>query len=216
MNGLILDVITTMLVPVLLALLVIWIASRFGKLSVTAKKWWLFAHVMCAVIYFSGLFGTLLLALSTKFTTDSQQIYSAHQFIHFFDWFLIIPGAATSLITGLVLAVRTNWGLTQYYWVMAKWIGNIGGITFGGTAMRHWIHEPFANIPASVIDPLQSPAYVHNRQLLFLGLAISFALLLFLSAISYLKPWGKRKQPAAALNRTQTTHWASPGQATDL
>lgn len=199
------DVIITMLVPVLLALLVIWIARRFGKLSVTAKKWWLFAHVVCAVIYFSGLFGTLLLALSTKFTTDSQQIYAAHRFIHLFDWFLIIPGAATSLITGLALAVRTNWGLTKYYWVMAKWIGNIGAITFGGTVMRHWIHEPFANVPDRVVNPLLSPAYLHNRRLLFLGIAISFAILLFLSAISYLKPWGRRNAGPSRTPKDQRT-----------
>ncbi len=180
---------TSLLVPVVMALITIWIAKQFAKLPVTAKKWWLFAHAIGVVVYFGGVLGTMLLALSTKMTTDSQQIYSAHHFMSLFDWYFIIPGAFTSLITGLVLAVRTSWGVTGYYWVIAKWIGNIGMIMFGGTFMRRWIH---GHIAVSAASPLQNPAYLHNRQLLFIGIAISLSGLIFLTAISYLKPWGKR------------------------
>lgn len=58
--------------------------------------------------------------------------------------------------------------------------------------MCMWIHDNFAEIFASNIDPLQNPAYLHNRQMLFFGISISFAVLAFLLIISYLKPWGKR------------------------
>jgi hypothetical protein len=91
------------------------------------------------------------------------------------------------------LAVRTNWGLTKFYWVIAKWVGNIAAITFGAHYMRIRIHDNFHGIFSRLVHPLQNPAYLENRQLLFTGIAISFAILIFLLLVSYLKPWGKRK-----------------------
>jgi len=174
--------------------IITWIGKkRSKKLSMNQKNGWLIAHILSVIIYFSGLFGTLLLAFSTKFTADRALIHAAHLFIQYFDWFLIIPGAFASLITGVWLAVRTHWGMTKYYWVMAKWIGNITAIVFGGNFMRMWIHDNFKPIFSSSLHPLQNPLYLENREMLFTGSAISFAILLFLVVISYLKPWGKRK-----------------------
>ncbi|MGM0866691.1 MAG: DUF2269 domain-containing protein [Bacillota bacterium] len=187
-----------LLVILVILLSIVGVLTWFGKrrskkLSVKGKNGWLIAHIISVIIYFSGMFGTLLLALSTTFITDEDLIYAAHLFIQFFDWFLIIPGAFTSLITGVWLAVRTHWGMTKHYWVMAKWIGNIVAITFGGNFMRMWIHDNFKPIFSSSLHPLQNPLYLENREMLFIGTAISFSILLFLAIISYLKPWGKRK-----------------------
>lgn len=168
--------------------------KRFSKkLSINQKTGWLIAHVIFVIVYFSGMFGTLLLSVSTMYTTDGGLIYGAHLFIQYFDWFLIIPGAFGSLLTGSWLAARTNWGLTKFYWVIAKWVGNIAAITFGAHYMRIRIHDNFHGIFSSLVHPLQNPAYLENRQLLFTGIAISFAILIFLLLISYLKPWRKRK-----------------------
>lgn len=135
----------------------------------------------------------LLITVSTTYITNPDLIYAAHLFIQYFDWFLIIPGAFASLITGVWLAVRTHWGMTKHYWVMAKWIGNMIAITFGGNFMRICIHDHFERIFSSKLDPLQNPLYLDNREMLLIGTAISFAILLFLVIISYIKPWGKRK-----------------------
>ena len=35
-------------------------------------------------------------------------------------WFVILPLAATSLVTGLVQALGTAWGLFRHYWVTIK------------------------------------------------------------------------------------------------
>ncbi len=174
--------------------------KRFSKkLSIKQKTGWLMAHVIFVIIYFSGMIGTLLLSVSTMHTTDGGLIYGAHLFIQYFDWFLIIPGAFGSLLTGSWLAVRTNWGITKFYWVIAKWVGNIIAITFGGNYMRIRIHDNFDSIFSSVVHLLQNPVYLVNRQLLFIGIAISFAILISLLVISYLKPWGKRKNAAITL-----------------
>jgi uncharacterized membrane protein len=171
---------------------------RKNRLNIKQKNWWLITHIIFVIIYWSGVLGMLLLAVLTKFTTDNNLVHASHMFIKRFDHFLVIPGAFGSLITGIWLAIRTHWGgLTKHYWVLAKWIGNIVAIIFGSTCMRIWISNSLsASKITSGMFPLQNPAYLENRQLLFVGLAICIALLSFLVVISYLKPWGKRENAA--------------------
>ncbi|MBO2533184.1 MAG: DUF2269 domain-containing protein [Thermoactinomycetaceae bacterium] len=170
------------------------VEKKFPKRSRPRRKtWWLIAHIFFVVLYFSGLLGTLLLSLSTAFVDRSGLIYAAHLFIQFFDWFLIIPGAFGSLITGFGLVVGT-WGITRHYWVIAKWVGNSLAILFGAMCMRVWIHDSFPILFADGMNPLQNPVYVENRRLLVMGTLVSLFLLTFLVVISYLKPWGKRKK----------------------
>lgn len=184
-------------VPIVL-LGITYLLSRFGKkkpkkFNPKQKNKWLIAHILFIIIYFGGLLGTLLLALSTKFTDDRELIYAAHLYMQFFDWFFIIPGGMGSFITGIWLAVRTHWGITRHYWVLTKWIGNLAAILFGASFMRVWLHDNFAAMFSNPVHPLRNPFYLSNRVMIFIGLGISFSILIFLVIISYFKPWGKRK-----------------------
>ena len=115
------------------------------KLSVSQKKGWLIAHVILIIVYFSGLFGSILLATLTTFLNDSKLIYAAHFFIQYFDWFLIIPGAYGSVITGTWLATRTDSGLTKHFWVMVKWVGSIIAFLFGSSFVRIGVDDSLKN-----------------------------------------------------------------------
>jgi len=80
----------------------VFIGIKMSKrLSMNAKKWWIIAHVIFVVMYFSGLLGELIMAISTTLSGYEEHIYAAHLFILFFDNFLIIPGGFGSLITGV-------------------------------------------------------------------------------------------------------------------
>lgn len=183
------------LFSILLCLFVSFVVEKriSKKFNAKRKRWWLISHIAFVLIYFSGILGTLLLALTTLYTSVGEEIYAAHLFIQYFDWFLIIPGAFGSLITGFGLAVGT-WGLTKHYWVIAKWVGNAAVILFGAVFMRIWIHDAFGEIFSSQLSPLNNLFYLENRQMLFIGIAISLSMLSFLVIISYVKPWGKRKK----------------------
>lgn len=149
---------------------------------------------MFIVIYFSGLLGTLLLTnITITSVTDREQIHAAHIFSKYCDWFMIIPGAFGSLLTGVWLALRTNWGLTKYHWVIVKVIGNIGAILYGGTLMRIWFDKTVELSSVNQANYLSNPAYLYNRQMLIIGTIISLMILLSLVVISYFKPWGKTK-----------------------
>lgn len=49
-----------------------------------------------------------MLTLFANFMSNQELMYAAHFFIQFFDWFLIIPGAIGSLITGMWLSIRIS------------------------------------------------------------------------------------------------------------
>lgn len=187
---------STLSVIVVLIIALAAAGKRFSRgLSLKHKNWWLIAHIMFIVIYFSGLFSTLLLTtISTTVITDKAQIHAAHLFSKYCDWFMIIPGAFGSLITGVWLAVRTKWKLTQYYWIVIKTLGHIGAIIFGATLMRIWFDKTAALSALHQTNILQNSAYLYNRQLLIVGTIISIFILTLLVIISIFKPWGKRKK----------------------
>lgn len=169
---------------------------RKNKMNIKQKNMWLIAHILFVIIYFGGVLGMLLLAVLTKFRTDNNLVFASHAFIKDFDHFLVIPGAFGSMITGTWLALRTHWGgLTNHYWVFAKWAGNVAAILFGSTYVRIGISNSFAaSTITNGLDPLQNPVYLENHQMLFIGIIISIAILTFEVVISYLKPWGKRNK----------------------
>lgn len=188
-------------------LLIIYLLSKLGKkrtknFNLKQKNNWLIAHIFFIIIYFSGLIGTLLMAVSTTFTNSRDTIYAAHLFIQYFDWFLIIPGGVGAFITGIWMSIRTHWGVTKYYWIIAKWIGNIGAIFFGANFMRVWLHDNFSVIFNDSSHPLENALYLSNRLWIFIGLGFSFSILIFLVIISYYKPWGKRKQHLASVGKS--------------
>lgn len=183
------------------AILVIFLV-KFGhyrtkktkRLTMKQKKGWLIAHILFVVMYSTGVLAPIFMTVCTYFTNNRILLYAAQDFAGKFDWFLIIPGAAGCLITGIWLAVRTHWGFTQYYWVITKWVGNIVSILFGGIFVRLWIHPRLEAIFPPGVDPLHSPVYLENRNALLISLLFSISLIIALIVISYLKPWGKVKE----------------------
>ena len=163
------------------------------KLSVKQKKWWVIVHLTFMILWFSGLLGTILLAALTTSMTNRELVYAAHSFIESFDHFLVIPGAIGCLLTGIWMSIRTNWGLTKYYWIIIKLIGNIGVILVGSTIIRSLIIQTNTLSTANQVNPLQNPAYIDARQMFILGSTTLLTVLFFLVIVSIIKPWGKRK-----------------------
>lgn len=189
----VLDILSTLLVVLALIGIMTLISNRLGnKLSNKKYKGWLIAHVIFVIVAVSGLLGNFLLTVvSTIYITGQDEVYTAHFLTRYFCWFLIIPGILGSFITGIWLALRTKWGLTKYYWIIAKILGTIAAILFGSTWMPIWLEK---TTTLSLQNIMQS-AYFHSRQMLLIGIAIALIIMFFLIIISYLKPWGKRVLP---------------------
>lgn len=174
-------------------ILLIIIGKNKWKLSIKQKNWWLVTHLFFTTVWLGGALGTLLLLFTTTVTADKELIYAAHYFIDFFDKYLNIPGAMGCLLTGIFLALRTQWGITKYYWIITKLIANLGIIYFGGELINEWAHNTL-ELSSINVNVLNNPIYLHDRQMLIMGLVSSIIVLVFVVAISRFKPWGKRNK----------------------
>lgn len=183
----------TLLIVILIAGSVILVGKlRATRLDAKRKKWWVIFHVLFVIMYFTGMLGNFVLTLFTLYLKDRELIYAAHYFIKYFDYYLIIPGALGSLATGIWLAVGA-WGLTTHYWIIAKWVGNLMTIFFGSIFIGTWIEKALDALSLKELEPMYNPEYLHSQKMILTGSVLVLAILVFLTAISYLKPWGKRK-----------------------
>jgi hypothetical protein len=73
---------------------------------------------VCAVASFEGL------AITGLASRDGLMVRAAYLAMERTAWFVIVPLAFTSLLTGLIMALGTKWGLFRHYWVLAKFLIN--------------------------------------------------------------------------------------------
>jgi hypothetical protein len=110
----------------------------------------------------------------------------------FMDDFIIIPGALGCLLSGLLISLFTPWGFFKHRWVAVKWILTVAGILFGTFYLGPRIDgQPGITLElglAAAVDPV----YLANRLENLIGGWFQITVLIFMVAISTLKPW-KRK-----------------------
>jgi hypothetical protein len=94
---------------------------RSRKLSVAA-------HVTFAVGWLGADAGFLALAIAGLISQDAQIVRASYLAMELVGWFVIVPFSFAALLTGLVLALGTPWGLFRHYWILAKFLLTIGSI----------------------------------------------------------------------------------------
>lgn len=75
------------------------------------------AHIVAAGLAIGAELVLLVLALNGLDGTEPRQIYPAMELVG--RW-VLAPAAVAILVTGLVLARTSGFGLTRYWWVLAK------------------------------------------------------------------------------------------------
>jgi hypothetical protein len=115
-------------------------------------------------------------------------------------WFVLVPLALASLLTGIVQALGTKWGLFRHYWVLFKLL-----ITVFATIVLLIYMETFSFMAGVAADPSADLGVVRNVSP---GLHAALALLLLLVAtiLAVYKPrgmtrYGRRKQQEERRNK---------------
>lgn len=86
---------------------------RLSKLNLTA-------HVSFSVGWLGAVAVFLVLGIIGLNSQDAQRVRAAYIAMELAGWFVILPLSFASLVTGIVQALGTTWGLFQHYWVLAK------------------------------------------------------------------------------------------------
>lgn len=82
------------------------------------RKFALSVHLTFSIGWIGGVFVYLTLSLAAMTSQNAQTVRAAWIAMELTGWYVIVPLAIASLLTGIVMAVGTKWGLFRHYWVL--------------------------------------------------------------------------------------------------
>jgi hypothetical protein len=87
-------------------------------MSPRLRKFALSVHLTFSVGWIGAVLAYLALGVSAVTSEDVQTVRAAWTAMELTGWYVIVPLALASLLTGLVMALGTKWGLFRHYWVL--------------------------------------------------------------------------------------------------
>jgi hypothetical protein len=88
----------------------------------TLRKFALAVHLTFSVGWIGAVIAYLALGVTAVTSRDVQTIRAAWTAMELTGWYVIVPLAVASLLTGLVMALGTKWGLFRHYWVLISFV----------------------------------------------------------------------------------------------
>lgn len=82
------------------------------------RKFALTAHLTFSVGWIGGVAAYLALVVAAWTSRDAQTVRASWIGMELIGWYVLVPLAVASLLTGLVMALGTRWGLFRHYWVL--------------------------------------------------------------------------------------------------
>jgi hypothetical protein len=161
---------------------------RVRKLALTA-------HIAASVGWFGAVLTFLALAVVGVTARNDQLVRAAYLVAEPVVWYVVVPFAIASLLTGLVSSLGSAWGLFRHYWVIFKLVLN----AFATTVLLLYTRTvgQFARIaadPGADIGPLRSPTFLLHSGGALVVLVVALVLAVY-------KPRGVTLYGAKAGNR---------------
>ena len=101
-------------------------------------------------------------------------------------WYMILPLAAVSFITGVVASLGTPWGLFRHYWVLVKLL-----LTVFITVILLIHMQPIDALAAAAAKTARiDPGLYGAQRLMVIASACAIVVLLWLTGLSVYKPRG--------------------------
>ena len=86
------------------------------------RKFALSVHLTFSVGWIGTVIAYLGLGIAAVNSTDVETVRAAWIAMELIGWYVIVPLAVASLLTGLVMSLGTKWGLFRYYWVAISFV----------------------------------------------------------------------------------------------
>lgn len=85
----------------------------------TSRKLALTTHIALSVGWIGAVLAYLTLVVAAM-VSDPSVLRAAWIGMELIGWYLIVPLAFGSLLTGIIMSAGTKWGLLKHYWVVAS------------------------------------------------------------------------------------------------
>ncbi|WP_086173081.1 DUF2269 family protein [Streptomyces pharetrae] len=155
-------------------------------LSRPARRALLVVHVTASAGWLGLTLGLLALGITATTSGSAQAVAASVRSMKLFADWLLLPAAFLTLLSGLVLALGTAWGLARHRWVYTKFWLTLATTTATVLALRPGVTEAVAAVSGG--RPLPDAGDV------LFGPVVSLSAYLFMTAISVLKPWGPTRR----------------------
>ncbi len=156
------------------------------------RKFMLIVHVTSSVGWIGTVVAYLALGVAAVTSQDARTVRAAWIAMELTGWYAIVPLALASLLTGLVMALGTKWGLFRHYWVLVSLV-----LTILSTVVL-LVHMPDVSLLAGVAQEAGGAGLERfGGDLLHPGLGL--VVLLVIQVLNVYKPrgmtrYGLRKQ----------------------
>jgi len=149
------------------------------------RKALLTAHITSSVGWLGAVAGFLALAIAGLNSKDAELVRAAYLAMALTARFVIVPLAFASLLTGIVQALGTPWGLFRYHWIVVKLL-----LTIFATAIL-LLKMPLIGHAARQATATGSlPSLSTAGRALVIHSAGGLLVLLAITTLSVYKPWG--------------------------
>jgi hypothetical protein len=157
------------------------------------RKFALTAHVTSSVGWIGAVAVFLAHGILGLTSSDAQTVRAVYMVMESAGWFVLVPLAFASLLTGLVQSLGTSWGLFRHYWVVFKLL-----ITVLATIILLAYMKTFALMAGVAADPKADLGVVRNASPVIHSI-LAMLLLLVATVLAVYKPqgmtpYGQRKQ----------------------
>ncbi len=131
--------------------------------------------------------GFLALAVAALTSRDAQTVRAVYVAMELTGWLVLVPLSVASLLTGLVPALGSRWGLLRHYWVVVKL-----GLTVLATVVLLMYTRTLGALADRASEPTTSGAALGDLRSASPALHAGAALLLLLAAtvLAVFKPPG--------------------------
>lgn len=148
------------------------------------RKFTFTAHVTSSVAWIGAVLVFLALAAIGLTSQDERTVRGAYLVMAPAAWFILVPLAHASLVSGIALSLGTPWGLIRHYWVASKLV-----ITAFSTVILMIYMGTFRQMAAVAADPVVELGLVRNPSPL-LHAILALVLLLAATVLAIYKPFG--------------------------
>ena len=150
-------------------------------------------HITSSVGWVGAAMAFLALAVIGFTSDDEQTVRGAYLVMAPAAWFVLVPLAHASLLSGIALSLGTTWGLFRHYWIVAKLL-----ITVFATVILLIYMGTFRQMAGVAADPVLDLALVRNASPI-VHAVLALILLFAATVLGIYKPfgmsaYGRRKQ----------------------
>ncbi|MGW7302642.1 DUF2269 domain-containing protein [Streptomyces sp. NPDC054829] len=156
------------------------------KLSRPARRATLVVHVVASASWLGLTLGLLALGATAASTGTPVTVEASVRAMKLFADWLLLPVAFLTLLSGLLLALGTQWGLARHRWVYTKF-----WLTLVTTAATAFALRPGVN---EAVDVVSAGGPLPDAGEVLFGPIVSLTAYVFMTVISILKPWGRTRR----------------------